>query len=266
MNELIALDAYEGSVYQKWAYKFCVTNSWRVKERLGDFDDCVAQCALWWIECYRFYEGKVNSNAHLCYMFKLWVTGQFHDLSRKDYKYRCFKVEVAKEVSNSEDSDAELAVALNDASCELKEVLRIFFNSPQEVLSTLKKDLPTTHAGRFFKYVVSLYTGKTQNQIWHCIHCKTKRKWGEGLPTNKLVKELKCQNCQDTTYHEFSGMAQKDLAKELRALLGNLEKPKATKVIKQPSQPPEWKLDEIIAHFGWRLISGKYKYEGWDLE
>jgi hypothetical protein len=156
MERVQLIPEWENSVYQKWAYRFCQTNAWRVRDRLGDFDDCMAQCALYYLEVKKFYSGKINSPSHFMYMYKLWVIGQFHDLSKKDYKHRCTKIKLSAKKETSIKSEAELIVSLNEASSELKEVLRIFFNAPQEVLETIRNDAKTSNAGKFFKYIVQL--------------------------------------------------------------------------------------------------------------
>jgi hypothetical protein len=154
MERVQLIPEFRGSVYEKWSYKFCQTNAWRVRDRLGDFDDCMAQCALYYLECKKFYAGKINSPAHFNYMFKLWVIGQFHDLSKKDYKHRCTKIKLATKKETSIKSEAELMVTLNEASSELKEVLSIFFNAPKEVLETVRNEVKTTNAGKFFRAIV----------------------------------------------------------------------------------------------------------------
>jgi hypothetical protein len=148
-------EQFKNSAYEKFAFNFCLANAWRVRDKLGDFDDCMAQCRLYFVEVQKFYEGKLNSPQHLMWAYRLWVTGQFHDLSKKDYKNRCTKMKLQRKGEISIKSEAEMVVILGEASSELKEVLRIFFNAPKEVMETISKDAKTAHSGKFFRHVVS---------------------------------------------------------------------------------------------------------------
>lgn len=217
---------WSGSVFQKWSYNFCLTNAWRVQDKLGDFEDCMAQCALYYIECKKFYEHKINSPAHFMYYYKLWVTGQFHDLSRKDYRHRVTKAAIAVKNEVTEEPDAYLAVALGEASTELKEALSIFFNAPKEMMETIIKDANTDHSGKFFRYILNMLQIKPEKyelQMWSCKKCNTSRKWGEGRPATRTTKQLRCAICSSTTEHVFSSISYKLAYKqeeELKRLLG----------------------------------------------
>src|SRR5208282_2390945 len=50
--------------------------------------------------------------------------------------------------------DAELNVKLNECSNELREVLKIFFNAPTEVLETLRSDCSSLSPRQFWRRVV----------------------------------------------------------------------------------------------------------------
>lgn len=149
---LIELPPWDSSIFQKWAFNFCMSNAWRVRDRLGDIDDCMAQCALYYIECKNFYQHQVNSQKHFMYMYKLWVRGQFDDLAVKDSRNRDTKSNLASKKEAIESPNAELIVKLGEASSELQDVLKIIFNAPNEMIDTLRGDIRSCK--KFFKHVV----------------------------------------------------------------------------------------------------------------
>lgn len=146
-------DWHPGSPFYQFAKNYCYKNKWRVQYLLGgDLDDCIAQCALWWVECNKFYEGKINSPAHMMFLYRLWITGQFHDLASRDTKRREV-VQYRKEPTTT--SEGELSVKLGEASTELKQVLNIMFNAPQEIIETLRIDCQSYNPKQYFKKVIS---------------------------------------------------------------------------------------------------------------
>lgn len=155
-NSEFELPEWKGSPYSLWAKNFCYRNQWRARHILGDYDDCYAQCCLWYYECWKFYQGKVQTASHFMVMYKLWVVGQFNDLSTKDTKKREV-VQYRTEPTTT--SEGDLTVKLGEASSELKEVLNIMFNAPQEILETLRADCQSYCPKQFFKKIVT-YLGK----------------------------------------------------------------------------------------------------------
>lgn len=153
----ISFPQWEGSVYCAWAKNFCYKNQWRVTHSLGDYDDCLAQCRLYYWQTWQFYDGQFTSPKHLMYMFRLWTWQQFHDLSNMDTKIRKVEADPDPDMKLSDPetySEGELAVKLNKASSELKEVLNIMFNAPQEVMDVIRQDSKNFSPKQFFRRVV----------------------------------------------------------------------------------------------------------------
>jgi hypothetical protein len=181
---MIAMEQYYGSPFEKWARGFCFRNQWRVTHILGnDIEDFYSQCSIWWVECYEFYKGSVDSDPLLMNMFKLWVTGQTHDMSRKDTNYRkviadpiaedptvilantagtCLNYDgksIHGRFSNLYEpivyAETELNLKLDSASNELKEVLKIFTSAPLEIMEVLRADCQSPCPKQFFKRVIT---------------------------------------------------------------------------------------------------------------
>lgn len=155
MDRAYIVPEYEGSIFQAWAKSYCAKNYWRVLHSIGGYEDCLAECALAWIEVCRRYGGTVNNDRWMMHMFKLWVIGVFDTKSCKDTNNRTMlsKLEIKDEPSFEDES--ELRVKLQDASSELKTVLNVFLNAPQEILVVLRKDTSSCHPMQFFKAVVA---------------------------------------------------------------------------------------------------------------
>lgn len=151
------------SPFYKWASNFTWRNQWRVEHVFGcDKEDMMAEIALMWVQCCKRYGDSVNSNAQMMYLFQLWVTGQFHDYATKDTKNRNTMEKIAlRDISIK--SEAELAVKLDEASSDLKRVLDIFINAPQEILEVLKEDTKGWTAKQFLQKVCG-YVGVSQEK------------------------------------------------------------------------------------------------------
>lgn len=149
---MVQINQYYGSPFEKFAKNFCYKNHWRVQHVLGyDIEDFQAQCALWWVQCYNFYQDTVHDDALLMFMFKQWVSGQVHDLSRKDTKTRdVYKYQSEPTTVN----DATLTLKLDSASDELKQVLKIFIDAPKEIMEVLRQDCQSSCPKTFFRRVI----------------------------------------------------------------------------------------------------------------
>lgn len=155
MERKILLPEWDGSSFQKWAKNFCYKNHWRVAHVLGDYDDCLAECALHYVICRERYGATVNSEKQFMYMYNLWVTAEFNTKSTKDFNNRQFQQSLPQDETPVE-SDANLAIKLADASEELKSVLNIFLNAPNEVMDVLRQEASSCHPKQFFKSVLKL--------------------------------------------------------------------------------------------------------------
>ena len=163
------LEPWPGS-WAKWAANYCARNQWRVNHQLGSYEDCMAFCALCYVQVARKYGESVNTPQQFMYLYKLWVTAEFDTLSVKDSKSRDF-YQSLPQAEPSIESDAELAVKLAGASSELKTVMNIFLNAPQEVMQLLRDEANSYNPKQFFKAVLKM--------------CKINT-----AKTNELTKEL----------------------------------------------------------------------------
>lgn len=163
---MIQMEQYFGSPFDKWARSYCYKNHWRVQHVIGhDIEDAYAQCALYWVQCYEFYRETVHDDPLMMHMFKLWVTGQFNDLSNKETNYK--KIIQDNEVVEGVDlqpkslpekpvfHEAELHLKLEKASDELKQVLKIFLDAPKDVMDLLRTECQSACPKSFFKKIVT---------------------------------------------------------------------------------------------------------------
>lgn len=160
-KELIA--AWPGSVYQKWAYNFCLRNSWRVQYVIGDQEDCMAECALTYVECRQRYGATVNTEAQFCALFKMMVVSTFNTVSTRDFKKRQGRDALLQRKPENEelvDPEARLATTLMDASDELQGILKVLKTAPQEIMDTLRMEVSDCNPKRLFTYLARL-TGIT---------------------------------------------------------------------------------------------------------
>src|ERR1700752_3678008 len=75
---------WEGSAFMAWAKNYCSRNQWRVYKAIGDYQDCMAECSLIWIECCRRYGAAVDNDAWMMRMFQICVITTFDTKSVKD--------------------------------------------------------------------------------------------------------------------------------------------------------------------------------------
>ena len=144
---------WQGSVYQKWAYRFMSNNMWRIAHQLGDIDDAMQEAAIEFTLMKRDYGDKVNSPQQFMALYKRCLFSHINNISIKDSRNRqtLTKIE-AKEPTVR--PDAELTVLLNEGSSELKEVLKIFFNAPNEVMEVLRKEVSSYSPKQFWNHVL----------------------------------------------------------------------------------------------------------------
>lgn len=155
MEREYMLPEWEGSVFQQFAKNFCAKNAWRVQHILGDYDDCLAKCALDYVICCQRYGATCNSASQFMYCYKTWITAEFNTLSTNDSNERVGIGSLSTQEGSFE-GDAELSAKLSEASAELKTVLKIFFDAPGEIMETLRKDATSCHPKQFFKSVLSI--------------------------------------------------------------------------------------------------------------
>lgn len=139
--------------WEMWAKGFCAKNQWRVVHVLGDYDDCLAECALTFVECSRRYGKTVVSPQQMMYLYKLSVVCWFNVLSVRDQSCRRVR-EAIKEEEPSVKGDAEAMAKLSEASSELKDVINIFFSAPKEIFDVIRADVASNTPIHFFNAVL----------------------------------------------------------------------------------------------------------------
>ena len=137
-----------------WAQSYCIKNLWRISNVLGDLDDAMGEAALAYVELRKRYGYTVNSNAQFMYLYKMYFSCWVHTLSTKDTNNRKALLK-AEEQPNSCVSDAQLAASLSRSSPELKSVLGILFNAPNEIMETLRQDASSYSPRQFFNRVIT---------------------------------------------------------------------------------------------------------------
>lgn len=157
MQRIHVIPEWAGSPYQFFAFNFCKKNAWRVSHVVGDVEDCVQECWVLFDDCKRWYGATIKTKAQFMYIFKTAVKWKFDTLSVKDTKLREGQQFFESKHSDiSVVSNANLAANLSHASSELKQVLNIFMNAPNEVMETLRADAPSTCPRQFFKSVMKI--------------------------------------------------------------------------------------------------------------
>lgn len=157
------VEEWSGSPYQKWAKNFCYRNQWRVQHHIGEYEDCLAECAMAYVEVRIRYGATVKTPQQFMYMYKLWVTSIFNNFSNKDTKNRDFigSLPTKEQVVQPE---AHAVIALNEASPELKSVMNIFINAPQEFMELLRKEADSHCPKQFFNQIlIHLGIGKARS-------------------------------------------------------------------------------------------------------
>lgn len=155
MKRVYLVPEWENSPFQVWAKNYSAKNYWRVLDAIGDYQDCLAECALIWIECCRRYGAIVDNDAWMMRMFQICVVTTFDTKSLKDTnnKKLISKLDTKEPVFVP---DVEMILNLDDASSELKQVLSVFLTAPQEILKVLRTEASSYHPMQFFKAVVGL--------------------------------------------------------------------------------------------------------------
>lgn len=142
------------SAYQKWAYNYLRNNLWRVAHVKGDMDDMMQEAAIEFILMKRDYEDKVNSPQQFMSLYKLCLMSHINNISSKDSRNRHALTQL-EVIEPAVSPDANITILLNEGSPELKEVLSIFFNAPQEVMNILRKEASSFSPKQFWNRVLT---------------------------------------------------------------------------------------------------------------
>ena len=132
---------FKGSVYERWSFNFIQRNYWRVSEQIGDQEDCLAQAAYIFVVCRKRYGKTVNSAKHFMYLYQLYLRMEFNTYALKDgHRREGIKQLKDKQVERYAVCEGDIGLKLSRASKELKEVLGILFDAPNEILQILRQD------------------------------------------------------------------------------------------------------------------------------
>lgn len=146
---------WNGSAFQKWARNFCYRNGWRVVNILGDDEDCMAFCAYHYVICCKRYEPTCKTPQQFMSRYKQWIEMEFNTLSSKESNNRKLMENLPKEEAQIE-SDVNLSLKLMDGSSELKSVVKLFRDAPQEIMQILREDAKSHHPKQFFKAILKV--------------------------------------------------------------------------------------------------------------
>jgi hypothetical protein len=148
-----AIPEWEGSVFERWSKRFVAVNGWRVHRIIGEYEDCMQECYLQYVYCRQHYP---NANPRqFNYMFMLAVHNVFDTCSMKESNQKRIYSQISTDETAIE-SDAQLNVKLKGASSELKSVLKIFLESPKEVMDILRTEASSCHPKQAWKVAVKL--------------------------------------------------------------------------------------------------------------
>jgi hypothetical protein len=137
----------------------------------------MSEAALCYVEIRIRYGATINSPAHFMFLFQQYFKCWIHTLSVKDSNNRKIlftspgEQRAISEYAASEEltrnprmldqpivSDANLTVLLNEGSSELKQVIDIFLNAPNEIMETLRKEASSYSPKQFWNRVLA-YAG-----------------------------------------------------------------------------------------------------------
>jgi len=163
-DRLDILEPWPGP-WAAWAANFCRNNLWRVQNVLGDFDDMMSEAALAYLELRLRYGQSVNSPKHFMKLYQMYFSCWIHTLSVKDFHNREALFNIGREEKDflmksgfkerAGDPTLNLTILLNQGSAELKEVLNIFFNAPNEIMELLRRDASSYSPKQFWNRVLT---------------------------------------------------------------------------------------------------------------
>jgi len=124
-----------------WVVNFLTKHYWRV-ERSMDRDDAMQEAREVFLRISNHYAGKIETPQHFMSLFKTSWTNHFTDLANADTLRRC-EISLTpgpeddgdvRDLPGVSDNDGALATLLRQAPDEVKMVLNLFLNAPQEIL------------------------------------------------------------------------------------------------------------------------------------
>lgn len=127
---------WEGAI-EGWVHNYVQHNHWKVRRTIPDRDDLYQEAYVKYLECRRAYP-NVGTPQHFMALFKTAYSRRFMDLAEMDTASRCLVSDT--DISLQEvavETDGMLAVMIRQAPVEVRMVLSLFLNAPQEVLDAM---------------------------------------------------------------------------------------------------------------------------------
>lgn len=121
-------------------------NMWRVAKSM-EYQDVMQEAYLCFLQVAKWYEGKIVNAAHFMAIYKkAWHDTFFHLAysSSKVAKEKSTAPTMVEKVVTQSYNYGPLLVKINSAPEEIKDVLRILFTAPAEVLAVFEQELKMT--------------------------------------------------------------------------------------------------------------------------
>lgn len=130
-------------IFENWSRAYIARNHWRVSH-LYDYEEAVQECALIFARCCNYYRGEIDNPAWFMALYKRAVANDFHTFATRN----AHAVEAQREWwfthpdgpgGGTTTAPSEAMAALQNASDELKLVLKTIASAPSEFLEILLK-------------------------------------------------------------------------------------------------------------------------------
>lgn len=133
---------WNGSTFQSWARRYIGQNLWRVREKVGDADDALQECAIVFIRCRRRYRFTVDNPRWFMRIFQRAVINRFVVYAKRASQERAFREQLEQQPPDLIDSLAHnhlgpLMHAMRYAKGEVQVIIALLLNSPAETLDSL---------------------------------------------------------------------------------------------------------------------------------
>ena len=128
---------WEG-VFENYARSFVHRNFWRVREQFCSEEDALQECALVFADCLNRYAAKVDEPKWMMALFKRCLMSHWHTNSVYDTRKR--SIPIPEESEQLDFNQGPLAVALADASDEVKQFLQVMQSAPSDFLNLIFAD------------------------------------------------------------------------------------------------------------------------------
>ena len=154
--------------FEGWSVKFLKKNFWRVQSTM-EWEDAMQECR--WVFCHVLnkYEGRHDGPKHVMALYKVAVSGHFHDLSTRDTRRRGLEhvhhSEAAMEAADATtsgdlDNDGAMLSMLSKLPEDVRDTIRILYDAPAEVLELVCSSVRTGRRVRAANRVLREMTGR----------------------------------------------------------------------------------------------------------